>query len=363
MRVRLVGERRDAELGDSIMAQFIDVIQEPGEGKEPPGVGTEQLPGGRCGLRVVEATVGIGSNSEQMLHPPRFSLLLSDFHRLATIAFDNQLDGYLYVYDDPQAPPRITVGVDRVVASGAFGRLEQECSDPRFSLFGNEGLFFRYVLALLEEKHDIFSLHACALYQPDEDRLLVIAGGAGSGKSCFLMSGIEKGLQVLATEMVHFRIDRELSFFKGSLLDNVRLANLRYDYPQAVEMLGLELPQVEAEWETKLCVDLSDCQVDPDRLVNPKVVVVFPHIEQRAPAHILRIIEDRRQVIKGLYDKATEKVAEPTLLYESVPMPPLQGPQAAQCCLEAVTRLVNSPHLIRTVSVYGAPQTCLEGLL
>ncbi len=345
------------------MSQFIDVIHSSDEGTGPPGTPTEWEPAGRRGLRVVEATVGIDSNNQQMVDPSKFRLLLSDFHRLETIAFEEQLDGYLYIYDDPQAPPRITVEADRVVASGAFGRLECECSDLRLSLFGNEGLFFRYVLALLEEKHNIFSLHACALYQPDDDRLLIIAGGAGSGKSCFLMSAIERGLQILATEMVHFRADQQLSFFKGSLLDNVRVANLRYHYAEAAAMLGVELPQVGDEWATKLCVDLSGYQVDADIIVDPKVVVVFPHIEQQAPTHALHTIEDPRQMIRGLYDKASEKVAGPTLLYESVPMPPLQGPQAAQHRLEAVAKLVNSPHLIRTVSVYGAPQTCLEGLL
>jgi len=345
------------------MSQFIDVIQQPDEGEGQPGTPTQQQSAGRRGLRVSQASVGIDSNNQQLLHPSKFSLLLTDFHRLETIAFDEQLDGYLYIYDDPQAPSRITVEADRVVATGAFGQLEEECSDRRFSIFGNEGLFFRYVLALLEEKHNIFSLHACALYRPDDNKLLVIAGGAGSGKSCFLMAAVERGLQILATEMVHFRMDQQLSLFKGSLLDNVRLANLRYHYPRAVEMLGLEVPDVEAEWTTKLCVDLSDHQVDGDVLVNPEVVVVFPHIEQQAPVHVLRGIEDTRLVTKGLYDKAAEKVAEPTLLYESVPMPPLQGQEAAQCRLAAVARLVNSPHLIRTVSVYGAPQTCLEGLL
>ena len=87
--------------------------------------------------------MGIDSNNEQLLHPSRFSLLLSDFHCLEAIAFGEQLDGYLYIYDDPQALPLITVGVDRVVASGAFGRLERECSDSRFSLFGNEGTWLR----------------------------------------------------------------------------------------------------------------------------------------------------------------------------------------------------------------------------
>ncbi len=345
------------------MSDFVDVIQRPDNEEEPSAAPADQQPAGPRGLQVVEASVGIDSNNQQLLHPSKFSLLLTDFHRLEPITFSEQLDGYLYVCDDPQALPRIVVEPDRVVATGNFGQLEEGCSDPRFTIFGNEGLFFRYVLALLEEEHDIFNLHACALYQPDDDRLLIIAGGAGSGKSCFLMGAIEQGLQVLATEMVHFRIDEQLTFFKGSLLDNVRVANLRYHYPRAVEILSLDVPVVETEWTTKLCVDLSDHQVDADTVVNPEILVVFPHIEQEAPAHILQPIEDPRLAIKALYDKAAEKVAGPVLLYESVPMPPLQGPQAAGRRLKAVTRLIDSPHLTRTVSVYGSPQTCLEGLL
>lgn len=338
------------------MSEFIRVIA-------PGADSAEDQPAGRRGLRVVEATVGIDSNNPQLLDPAKFSLLLTDFHRLEVVPFDDALDAHLYVYDDPEVPPRLSVQRDRIVASGAFSRLEDECSDPRFSLFGNEGLLFRYLLALLEDRHGICSFHACAMYQPDHDHLLIIAGGAGSGKSCFLMSALEQGLQIFATEMVHFRIGEGLTFFKGSLLDNVRLANLKLHYPDAVAALDIEVPEAEDEWSTKLCVDLSGHQVVADTLVNPTVTVVLPHIEQQAPTHSLRPVTDPRLVIKALYDKAAEKVAGPVLLYESLPMPPLQGPRAAARRLEAVARLAASSQLSRTVSVYAGPTTCLEGLL
>jgi len=343
------------------MSEFIRVIQ-PGQDAADAQT-LADWPPGRRGMRVVEATIGIDSNKPELLNPARFSLLLTDFHHLELLPFTEGLDAHLYIYDDPETPPRIGVESDRVVASGAFSGLERECSDPRFALFGNEGLLFRYLLALLEDRHEIFSLHACAVYQPDDDLLLVIAGGAGSGKSCFLMSAIEQGLQVFATEMVHFRVGEDLTFFKGSLLDNVRLANLKYHFCDAVKALQLEVPESEDDWSTKLCVDLSTRQVAGDILVNPKVTVVLPHIEQQAPTHSLRPVTDRRQVIKGLYDKAAEKVAGPVLLYESLPMPPLQGVRAARRRLAAVFRLAASPQLARTVSVYAGPRTCLEGLL
>ena len=54
---------------------------------------TQQQPTGRCGLQVVETSVGIDSNNQQLLHPSNFALLLSDFHRLETVASTSNWTG------------------------------------------------------------------------------------------------------------------------------------------------------------------------------------------------------------------------------------------------------------------------------
>jgi len=143
------------------------------------------------------------------------------------------------------------------VARGNFLELEKEAKDSRFSLLGNEGLFFRFVLKIMESKFNIFSLHACSLFDEKTERFFIICGGAGSGKTAFISKGIEAGLKIFSTEMTHFDLwsAGKLKFYKGSLLDNIRIANLKYDYPNIYERLELNLPEAEDEWGTKITLD------------------------------------------------------------------------------------------------------------
>ena len=84
---------------------------------------------------------------------------------------------------------------DRVLFKGPFLKLSEEASDSRFTIWGNQGFLFRYTLLLLERKHKIFNIHGCALFHQERNRLYLIVGGAGSGKTVYLLSGLGKGLR------------------------------------------------------------------------------------------------------------------------------------------------------------------------
>ena len=103
---------------------------------------------------------------------------------------------------------------------GPFLKLTQEASDLRFSLWGNQGFLYRYALYLLEKKHRIYNFHACALFHEKKDQMFVVIGGAGSGKTVYLLSGLIKGLKLFSTETVHFRIEKNaVTWFLGSLVE------------------------------------------------------------------------------------------------------------------------------------------------
>ena len=93
------------------------------------------------------------------------------------------------------------------VARGDFSKLVKQTRDIRYSFFGNEGSLYRQTLKILEDKYGIFSFHSCAMYQPKENRLFLIIGGAGSGKSCFMLRGMQMGLELLTAEMGHFSFE------------------------------------------------------------------------------------------------------------------------------------------------------------
>ena len=189
------------------------------------------------GIQILKATVGIRSNAKALL--PTFpqtievKSLLTDFAKMVEIPCSGELDGHIVLENKPAGPATFEFSKHKALFHGPLLELEDSASDLRFSLWGNQGFLYRFILFLLEEKHRIYSLHACGLFDEKRNFLYVIVGGAGSGKTVYLLSGIAKGLKLFSTETVHFKIEgNELIWFKGSLVDNVRLGTLIQDFPQ-----------------------------------------------------------------------------------------------------------------------------------
>ena len=158
--------------------------------------------------------------------------LLTDFREVEEIAYPARPDGRISLYGTTGGDIEYSFRNDHAVFRGPLRKFERSASDARYSLWGNQGFFYRFVLYLLELRHAVFSFHACGLYDERNHRLYVVAGGAGSGKTVYLLSGIGKGLTLFSTETVHFRFGRSgLAWYKGSLADNVRLGTLVHDFP------------------------------------------------------------------------------------------------------------------------------------
>ena len=102
------------------------------------------------------------------------------------------VDAELRIIDTPGLPPAIALEPDRVLAVGDWTALEAANSDRRYSLFGNLGFVFRYAIHALERHHDTWSFHASAMVD-DKGDLWLIPGGAGAGKTVFLLEGLTRG--------------------------------------------------------------------------------------------------------------------------------------------------------------------------
>lgn len=319
----------------------------------------------RRAVKILKTKIGLISNKEELIKFKKGEIadLATDFHKLKKIDFTSDLDGYFYIIDE-SIEPQIQFDIDRIVATGNFLKLEKEAKDSRFSLLGNEGLFYRFVLRILEDKHNIFSLHACSLFDEKTKRFFIICGGAGSGKTVFLLKGMEEGLKVFSTEMVHFSLQagNRLKFYKGSLLDNVRVGNLKYNFPEAYKMLNIELPEGEDEWERKITIDLSGHQTSFNHLDNPEIIVVFPHIEEEKKASIVKEIRDKNSLYKLLFDNLSEKIGETVLLYERVPVMGLDTLSSSRKRLGAIEEFIEYARLERTISVIAGTKNCLKGV-
>jgi hypothetical protein len=320
----------------------------------------------KTAVQTLRATVGIQANKREVLPQLPFEnevqSLLTDFKHIKKIPFRTNLDGYLHLEDSPGRPEYAFQG-DRVFLKGPFIEWNKKASDLRFTLWGNQGFLYRYFLYLLERKHRIFNFHACALYEEANDCLYVIIGGAGSGKTVFLLSGIENGLQVFSTETVHFEIEgADVTWHMGSLVDNVRLGTLIHDFPGFLPENSPTAP--EDAWLKKRALDLSQYKARKGTIKNPRAVtILFPRIERGFTETRWYPVRDEQRAVKSLFDNISEKLTDTVLLYDRWPVLGLDEEVTAKRRLQTLYELVRHPSVNQIASLLSNPKSCWERVL
>ena len=113
-------------------------------------------------VKILNSTIGIRSNQKELLPFLPFGVevesLLTDFQRIEQIPYSDSLDGYISV-EDTEADLAYDIHENKMDFKGPFSRLQKEASDPRHTLWGNQGFLYRYALYLLEKKHDIYDIN------------------------------------------------------------------------------------------------------------------------------------------------------------------------------------------------------------
>ena len=322
----------------------------------------------RRAVRIAQARIGIVSNNEKLITEPRYfeaqilESLLTDIHSIEPIPYHEDLDAYFIAIDDPNVEPQVKVTEKVLFATGDFTRYEKECSDNRYSLFGNLGLFFKYLLVTLERHHQVYSFHASSIFSPSRNTLLLVVGGAGAGKTVFLLKGLEDDWQIFSTEMTHFRFtDQGYEFYIGSLYDNIRLGTLIYDFPNANKKLKVEIPSVPDIWSHKIAIDMGHIAAKP-KYLNPRVTVVDAKIESGRDTPVVKTITRKEKIVKLLFDNATEKFCSPVILYDVIPVEGLDTPELMKRRLQTMTRFVEKVALNPVKSVLAGAKNCMEGI-
>jgi hypothetical protein len=326
----------------------------------------------RRAIRIVHARLGLVSNSRDLLTRAEYfsdrvpQSLLTDYHRVEDVPWDgapSTVDAELRVVDTPGLEPAIALEPDRVLAVGDWTALEAANSDRRYSLFGNLGFLFRYAIHALERYHDTWSFHASAMVDGKGD-LWLIPGGAGAGKTVFLLEGLARGWTIFSTEMTHVRLTGGgYEFYKGSLFDNVRLGTLLHDFPGVVERLGVALPPSPDPWGSKIALDLGHVQTPADVLGSPSLRIVSPKVESGRDRAVVTRLSRREKLVKLLFDSATEKHGGTVLLYDRLPVPSLDTPALMARRLRAMQDLVGRATLKSAHSTLCGARNCMEGLL
>ena len=315
----------------------------------------------RLGVRILETTVGIAANRKFLLPalPPALAVssLQTDFREVGKIPFPDNADGLVSVIENPAVPPYCRVARRRAIIEGPLGDLSRRASDLRYSLWGNLGFLYRFILFLMEKRHRVYNLHACALYQPDSDRLYIIAGGAGSGKTIFLLSGLGRGLALFSTETVHFRREGpRIRWFMGSLIDNVRVGTLRRHFPKFLGP-GMNVPS-EEEWRQKRAIDLTSYRWKEETLVDPEIVILFPRVEEECREFLVRPFSDERETTQALFANISEKIAETVILYDKIPLPGMDTEALAKARWKSCLDLSRHKTLAFCGAVFSGPERC-----
>jgi len=318
------------------------------------------------GLHILRTTIAVEADKSGIL--PSFPLpvevpsLLTDFRSVDLIAPPRRPDGSIVIEDRPGRPSGRLSG-RRARFRGPFLRLAREASDARYGFWGNQGFLYRFALRLLEERRRTYSFHAAALVDERGPVLYVVIGGAGSGKTVFLLSGLSRGLKLFSTETVHFRFESgAIRWDKGSLVDNVRLGTLVHDFPQFLP------PGIPSAWTQdlpagKIALDLGTFASAADRLHNPAVVFLLPRIEEDRRDHVRRSLEEPRPAAKAFFDNISQKISESFVLYDRLALPGLDTPGLAASRLKAAYRLAAHPSVRLTAEVLAGPATCWGDLL
>jgi hypothetical protein len=319
-------------------------------------------------VSIAQARIGIVSNNEKLVTEPRYfegqilESLLTNIHSIQPIPYTNDLDAYFVALDDPNIQPQVKVTEKVLLATGDFSRYERECSDNRYSLFGNLGLFFKYLLVTLERYHHVYSFHASSMFSPSRNTLLLVVGGPGAGKTVFLLKGLEDDWQIFSTEMTHFKFtDQGYVFYMGSLFDNIRLGTLIYDFPEANKRLKVEIPDVPDVWGHKIAIDMRHIAGQP-HYVNPRVTIVDAKIESGRDTPIIKTITRKEKVVKLLFDNATEKFGSPVVLYDRIPVESLDTPELMNKRLQVMVRFAEEVKFNEVKSCLAGAKNCMEGI-
>lgn len=322
------------------------------------------------GLRILGISYGLGSNNRELISNPEFfepgeiHSLITNWGEIEHIPHRANLDAHVHLLDDRDQALEISIQERELLVRGDLRRLEREALDRRWTLLGNLGLFFRYALTV-QERLGIYAFHASAIYKPLDNELLVVVGKAGAGKTVYLLEGLIRGYQIFSTEMTYFAHTPEgVVFYRGALIDNIRVGSFLFDFPQAAERLQLELPQVKDPWSAKISVDMQRASTDAASLTNPKLSFIFPRIEAGYERATVGEVDRHRTLVRLLFDSASEKIGGTVLMYEVMPVVGLDGPALAQARWEAVANLVAAPQweIKQARTILAGPKCSMEGI-
>jgi hypothetical protein len=288
--------------------------------------------------------------------------LLSNFYKLEEINLPESPDFIFHLVDIEAPNVRFyDRGNGNFILEGPLSLSERETRDKRSSIFGNMGFFSKLLVRELE-KRGIFSIHSTSFFDRTTNRLFLVMGGSGSGKSTVLLKAISMGgIEVFSTELTHFSFEENsVKMLKGSLWQNCRMGNLVVDFPDLLNKFGLD-PPADDPWHSYKSVPMHQMQVPEDALDTATIIVLLPRIEGERNSSSIRQVP-KASIKMTLYQNLSDKVSPPSLLWGKYFIPSLDSRELEVARMASAERFIAQALIGECWDILSSPATCLNGL-
>jgi hypothetical protein len=153
-----------------------------------------------------------------------------------------------------------------------------------------------------------------------------------------------------------------VTFYRGALMDNIRVGSFVYDFPEAAERLGIQVPVVEKPWDHKISVSMHSATTAEAELCNPTLSFIFPRIEKGYEYALVQDITSPRTLTRLLFESASEKIGSTFLMDEELPSTGVDTPALAQARWEAISALVAARRwqIKQVRTTLAGPNSCME---
>jgi len=315
--------------------------------------------------------IGLISDYERIIFDDEYFLskgghlhsLLSNFNCLNEISTDLPVDMIFEVKNEAESGTFFLETEDSsYILSGPVEQCEEETTDKRSSIFGNMGVFSKIVVGELE-KRGVFSFHSTSFCRTGENRLYLVLGGSGAGKSSVLLKAQTENLSVFGTELTHFSLSGgKLRMMMGSLWQNCRMGNLVVDFPELLDKYSISYSSGGDPWHQYKSVDMGEWKAESSFFDNPEVVLLFPRIESERKNNVIFRSSADEKVYK-IYNNLADKVSPPSMLYGKFFNPSFDDAESQKRRMKAAAEFLNAANIIDCWEILASPAQCLDGII